>query len=74
MIMRVEVLIAKKDTEYPDHPARNVCNRAQDPVTTRAGNFGCVRIWELCYSMDKFGSANTTVPPGPVRAAHSVKM
>jgi hypothetical protein len=39
-IIRVEDLIAKKDAEYPEDPARDVCNGAQDPVTTRAGNSG----------------------------------
>jgi hypothetical protein len=33
-IIRVEDLIAKKDAEYPEDPARNVCNGAQDSVTT----------------------------------------
>jgi len=28
-----------------------------DPVTTRAGNSGCIRIQELCNSTDKLGSA-----------------
>jgi hypothetical protein len=39
--IRVEDLIAKKDAEYPEDPVRNVCNGAEDPVTTRAGNSGC---------------------------------
>jgi hypothetical protein len=39
-IIRVEDLISKKDAEYPEDPACDVCNGAQDPVTTRAGNSG----------------------------------
>ena len=59
-IIRVEDLIAKKDAEYPEDPARDVCNGAQDPVMTTAGNSGRVQIRELCDSTDKLGSANTT--------------
>jgi hypothetical protein len=52
-IKRVENLIAKKDAEYPEDPARDVCNGAEDPITTslRAensasefGNFATLRI------------------------------
>jgi hypothetical protein len=39
-IIGVENLIAKEDAKYPEHPARDVCSSAQDPVTTRAGNSG----------------------------------
>ena len=39
-IIRIEDLITKKDAEYPKGPARDVCNGAQDPVTTRAGYSG----------------------------------
>ena len=55
-IIRVEDLIAKKDAEYPKDPARNVCNGAEDPVTTRAGNSGSVRIQKLCNPTDKLSS------------------
>ena len=61
--VRVQDLVAKKDAGYPEDPARNVYNGAQDPVATRAGEFGCIQIRELCSSMDKLGSANTTAPP-----------
>jgi len=44
--------MAKKDAGYPEDPAHNICNGAQDPVMTRAGN----------NSMDKRNSIqqNTT--------------
>jgi hypothetical protein len=39
----VDELVAKQDAEYPDGPACNIGNGAQDPVTTRTyfggGNF-----------------------------------
>jgi hypothetical protein len=66
-IIRVEDLIAKKDAEYPEDPAHNICNGAQDPVMTRAGNSGCVRIRKLCNSTDKLGSVKHNVRTAPVR-------
>jgi hypothetical protein len=49
-VIRVEGLMARKDAEYPEDPARKVCNGAEDPVTTRARNLGCVQIWNLYNS------------------------
>ena len=51
--IRVEDLMAKKDAEYPEDPARNVCNHAQDPVITvrpesetpGASGFGSFATW-----------------------------
>ena len=57
----------KKDARYPEDPARNVYNGAQDPVATRAGDSGRVQIRELCSSMDKLGSENTTARPASTR-------
>jgi hypothetical protein len=39
-IIRIKDLIAKKDAENPEDPARNVCNGAEDSATTRGGNSG----------------------------------
>jgi hypothetical protein len=50
-VERVEDFIAKKDAEYPDGPACNIGNGAQNPVTTRTGHSGCFRIGELCNSI-----------------------
>jgi hypothetical protein len=50
-VERVEDFIAKKDAEYPDGPACNVGNGAQNPVTARTGHSGCFRIGELCHSI-----------------------
>jgi hypothetical protein len=36
-IIRVENLMAKKDAEYPEDPARNVCNGAQTQLRPRSG-------------------------------------
>jgi hypothetical protein len=66
-MIRVEDLIAKKEAEYPEDPARDVCNCAQDPVTTRAGNSGRARIWKLGNSTDKLGSAKCNWHHRPVR-------
>jgi hypothetical protein len=33
-IILVKDLIAKKDAEYPEDPACDICNGAQDPVMT----------------------------------------
>src|SRR6267154_474378 len=77
-IIRVKDLIAKKDAEYTKDPAHDVCNGAQDPVTTRAGNSGSVRIRKLCNPTDKLSSAkkeNTTAPGAPgYDSTHSIKM
>jgi hypothetical protein len=51
-IMRVEDLIAKKDTELSEGPVCNVCDGAQDPVTARTRNSRCVRIREISSPMD----------------------
>ena|SRR6267154_2239074 len=53
MIIRIKDLIAKKDAKYPKDPAHNVCNGAQDPVTTRARNSGSVQIQKLCNPANK---------------------
>jgi hypothetical protein len=45
IIIRVEGFIAKKDAEYPEGPARNVCEGTLDPVTTSSGNSRCIRIY-----------------------------
>ena len=66
-IIRIENLITKKDAKNPEDPARNICNGAQDPVMTRAGNSGCVRIRKLCNSMDKLSSVKHSVRTAPVR-------
>src|SRR6266478_5433802 len=72
-IIRVENLIAKKDTEYPKDTARNVSDSAQDPVTTRAGNPGCVRIRELCNSIRVNSiQQNTTVNKNAEKARNSL--
>ena len=34
-VIRVEDLMARKDAEYTEDPARKVCNSAEDPATTR---------------------------------------
>jgi hypothetical protein len=52
-IIRIKDLIAKKDIEYPEDPARNVCDGAQDPVATRAGNSGRLWIQKLCNSKSR---------------------
>jgi hypothetical protein len=52
-IKRVEDLIAKEDAEYPKGPTCNVCDGAQDPVTTRTRYSGGFRIRELCNSTNK---------------------
>ena len=49
--------MAKEDTGYPECPARNVCDGAQDPVTARAKNSRGIRIQEPRNSTDKLGSA-----------------
>ena len=61
-IIRMKDFMAKKDAGYPEDPAHNVCNSAQDPVMTRARNSACIQIWKLCNSMDKRNSIqqNTT--------------
>ncbi len=61
-IIRVKSLKAKENAEYPEDPARDVCNGAQDPVTTRAGNSGRVRIRKLCNSTNN-SAKNTTLEP-----------
>jgi hypothetical protein len=43
---RVDEFVAKQDAEYPDRPACNIGNGAQDPVTTRT-YFGGVAFREL---------------------------
>src|SRR6266403_4934385 len=61
-IIRVKSLKAKENAEYPEDPACNVCNGAQDPVTTRAGNSGRVWIRKLCNSMNN-SAKNTILEP-----------
>ena len=58
--IRVEDFITKKHAEYPEDPARKVCNGAQGPVMTRAGNSTCARIWRICDSTDKLGFSKAT--------------
>ena len=60
----VDDLIARKDTEYPGDPARNVCNRdgartqlRPESGTPGASGFG---IRGLCSLTNTLGSANTT--------------
>jgi hypothetical protein len=49
-VERVDELVPKKDSEYPNDPACNVGGGAQDPVTTRTGHSGGFRIRELCHT------------------------
>src|SRR5712672_3899399 len=50
-VERVHELIAKNDSEYPNGPACDVCDGAQDPVTTRTRHTRGVGIRELCHSV-----------------------
>ena len=50
-VERVHELIAKNDGKYPNHPASDVCDGTQDPVTTRTRHTGGVGIRELCHSV-----------------------
>ena len=62
-IIRVEDLMTKKDTKYPEDPACNVRERTQDPVSTKAGNSWCTCIWEFCnYGKTRFSKHNRTKP------------
>jgi hypothetical protein len=40
-VIRVDDLIAKKDTEHSEGPVCDVCDGAQDPVTARACHALC---------------------------------
>ena len=70
--IRVENLIAKKNAEYPEKPARDVCNGSQNPVTTRAGNSVSVRIRKLCDSTDENSLQQHTTIERPV-GTYSIK-
>jgi hypothetical protein len=57
MIIRVEDLIYKEDTRYPEYPARTVCNGAQDPVTETPGASG---FWNFATLQINSVQQNTT--------------
>jgi hypothetical protein len=69
--------MTKKGTEYPEGPARDVCERTQDPVSTIARTSGRTWIRAFFNFTDKFSSANTTaqkVQMARHEPTHSMKM
>jgi len=65
--------MTEKDTEYPEDPARDVCESTQDqdPVPTRAGNARCTGLGNFAtLRINSVSKHNCTKSAeGPVRAS-----